>query len=101
MKLQYSASTTTDVTQISSIYTISDPTDCGGVTCYLKDSTACSSAASIPSSEITIASSGDQSITIKRNVAAGWGPIIVCIKCVSAIISDQLLINSFNAWSIQ
>ena len=81
--LDYSASTTTSVVQIANIYTFTDASDCGAVTCTLKDSTACTAAPSpaITGNAITIATAGDQAITMKRNIVAGYGPIVVCIKC--------------------
>ena len=100
--IQYDSTTTNSVVQISGVYTIADTTDCGAVTCTLKDSTACSAAPTptITNNAITIASAGDQAITMKKNVLAGYGPIVVCILCASATATSQTDIKTFNSWSI-
>jgi hypothetical protein len=84
--LHYSASSSTYSVAISSIYTITGEADCGAVTCSFKqDGSSCTSSVSITNNVISIASSGDQSTTITRNVAAGWGPFTVCVRCESAL----------------
>ena len=82
--LVYSATTTTEVIPITDFFTsFLDEADCGAVTCLIKEN-GCGSNYS-PDTDTSISmNTGTFAVTLKRNIQAGYGPIVVCVYCLSA-----------------
>ena len=88
-----STSGTTKVITQAEIFTITGEADCGQTSCglYLQDAAgACTSTAfATTNNQITVGASPNHDITIKRDVAAGFGPFKLCFKCTSTKVNSS------------
>jgi hypothetical protein len=94
--LDFSTTTTTQVFPITDFFTeFRDEADCGAVTCTLRTNhCALPYSQTLYSSAITIDST-TFTITLKRDVTAGWDTSI-CIRCASSTDSSEV-----TSWAVK